>query len=48
MTNHAADLPLRLPLGQYATDTAIEKYTKNLAAFKRLHDLSVSADQPEK
>ncbi|GEO69666.1 SDR family NAD(P)-dependent oxidoreductase [Levilactobacillus acidifarinae] len=48
VTNHAADLPLRLPLGQWSTDTAIDKYTKNLANFKALHDLSVSADQPEK
>lgn len=41
-------LPLRLPLGQFATDTAIDKYTKSLAQFKELHDLSASADQPEK
>jgi len=48
VTNHAADLPLRLPLGQWATDTAIDKYTKTLADFKALRDLSASADQPEK
>lgn len=48
VTNHAADLPLRLPLGQWSTDTAIDKYTKTLANFKALHDLSASADQPEK
>lgn len=48
VTNHAADLPLRLPLGQWATDTAIEKYTRTLADFKALHDLSASADRPEK
>ncbi|MGP4117814.1 SDR family NAD(P)-dependent oxidoreductase [Levilactobacillus zymae] len=48
VTNHAADLPLRLPLGQWSTDTAIDKYTKTLANFKTLHDLSASADQPEK
>lgn len=47
VANHAADLPLRLPLGQFATDTAIAKYTDSLAQFKQLHELSASADQPE-
>ncbi|MFD0897410.1 oxidoreductase [Loigolactobacillus binensis] len=47
VTNHAADLPLRLPLGKLSTDTAIAKYTASLAQFKKLHDLSESADQPE-
>lgn len=47
VTNHASELPLRLPLGAWATDTAIEKYTRTLADFKRLHDLSASADVPE-
>lgn len=47
VTNHAADLPLRLPLGKLATNTAIAKYTASLAQFKALHDLSESADQPE-
>ncbi len=47
VTNHSADLPLRLPLGKFASDTAIEKYTDSLAQFKKLHDLSASADQPE-
>lgn len=45
VTNHAADLPLRLPLGKFSSDTAIEKYKQNLAEFERLHDLSASADQ---
>lgn len=40
-------LPLRLPLGAFATDTAIDKYSKQLAEFKELHDLSASADVPE-
>ena len=40
-------LPLRLPLGAFATDTAIDKYSKQLAEFKELHDLSASADIPE-
>lgn len=48
VTNHADTLPLRLPLGKFATDMAIDKYTKTLADFKQLHDLSASADQPEK
>lgn len=47
VTNHAADLPLRLPLGKFASNTAIEKYTDSLAQFKQLHELSASADQPE-
>ncbi|GEO47929.1 SDR family NAD(P)-dependent oxidoreductase [Companilactobacillus kimchii] len=42
------NLPLRLPLGKYASDTAIEKYEKNLNSFKELHNLSTSADSPEK
>lgn len=41
------NLPLRLPLGKYASDTAIEKYEKNLNSFKELHNLSTSADSPE-
>lgn len=40
-------LPLRLPLRAFATDTAIDKYSKQLAEFKELHDLSASADIPE-
>lgn len=47
VTNHADTLPLHLPLGKFATDTAIAKYTQDLADFKALHDLSASADQPE-
>lgn len=47
VTNHATELPLRLPLGEFSTDTAIQKYTDSLAEFKKLHDLSASADQPE-
>ncbi|MDV7718712.1 SDR family NAD(P)-dependent oxidoreductase [Pediococcus ethanolidurans] len=47
VVNHTAELPLRLPLGKLSTDTAIDKYTKSLAHFKKLHDLSASADQPE-
>lgn len=46
-TNHINDLPLRLPLGRFATDTAIKKYSDTLAQFKKHHDISVSADQPE-
>jgi len=45
--NHESDLPLRLPLGKFAADTAVQKYTDSLADFKKLHDLSASADQPE-
>ncbi|KRM87426.1 oxidoreductase [Lacticaseibacillus thailandensis] len=48
VTNHRDSLPLRLPLGKIASDTAINKYEQTLADFKRLHDLSASADQPEK
>lgn len=48
VTNHFSELPLRLPLGKFSTDTAIKKYTETLADFKALHDLSASADQPEK
>lgn len=47
VTNHAADLPLRLPLGKFATDSAIAKYEKSLADFKAVRDISLSADQPE-
>ncbi|KRM58592.1 oxidoreductase [Secundilactobacillus malefermentans] len=47
VTNHESDLPLRLPLGKFAADTAVQKYTDSLADFKKLHDLSASADQPE-
>ncbi|MTV82151.1 oxidoreductase [Secundilactobacillus folii] len=48
VTHHFADLPLRLPLGKFASEQAIEKYETTLADFKKLHDLSASADQPEK
>lgn len=48
VTNNYAQLPLRLPLGKFASDMAIDKYTKSLAGFKQVRDLSVSADQPEK
>jgi len=47
VTNHESDLPLRLPLGKFAAATAVQKYTDSLADFKKLHDLSASADQPE-
>ncbi|WP_125584037.1 SDR family NAD(P)-dependent oxidoreductase [Levilactobacillus cerevisiae] len=47
VTNHAADLPLRLPLGKFATDSAIAKYEKSLTDFKAVRDISLSADQPE-
>ncbi|KRO04879.1 oxidoreductase, short chain dehydrogenase reductase family protein [Levilactobacillus paucivorans] len=47
VTNHAADLPLHLPLGKFASDTAIAKYEKSLGEFKAERDLSISADQPE-
>lgn len=43
----SAKLPLRLPLGKFAVDTAIDKYTSTLSLFKDNYDLSVSADQPE-
>lgn len=48
VTNNYAQLPLRLPLGKFASDMAIDKYTKSLAGFKQVRDISVSADQPEK
>lgn len=47
VTNNFASLPLRLPLGEFASDTIIDKYEHSLADFKTLHDLSASADQPE-
>ncbi len=47
VTNHAADLPLHLPLGKFASDMAIAKYEKSLGEFKVERDLSISADQPE-
>lgn len=47
VTNHFDQLPLRLPLGEYATDTIIDKYEHTMADLKQLHDLSASADQPE-
>lgn len=47
VTNNTDNLPLRLPLGQFATDTAIDKYRKTLKEFEDLHDLSASADRPE-
>ncbi|MFC6207186.1 oxidoreductase [Levilactobacillus tongjiangensis] len=45
--NHAEELPLHLPLGKFATDTAIAKYEKSLADFKAVREISLSADQPE-
>ncbi|WP_461214743.1 Rossmann-fold NAD(P)-binding domain-containing protein [Lacticaseibacillus sp. GG6-2] len=48
VTNHVDNLPLRLPLGKSASNIAIKKYRDNLAVFEKLHDLSVSADRPEK
>lgn len=45
VANHAAELPLRLPLGQFSSDTAIKKYEHDLKAFKRLAAISASADQ---
>ncbi|ERL63885.1 oxidoreductase [Schleiferilactobacillus shenzhenensis] len=47
VTNHRETLPLRLPLGKFASDMAIDKYTKELAHFKAVRDLSASADQPQ-
>nr|WP_252898722.1 SDR family NAD(P)-dependent oxidoreductase [Secundilactobacillus odoratitofui] len=47
VTNHFNELPLRLPLGKFASDTAISKYRDQLTKFETLHDLSASADQPE-
>lgn len=47
VTNHFNELPLRLPLGKFAADTAISKYRDQLTKFETLHDLSASADQPE-
>lgn len=48
VTDNFADLPLRLPLGKFSVDTAIEKYENTLKEFKKSRDLSISADQPEK
>ncbi|HBF75522.1 MAG TPA: short-chain dehydrogenase/reductase [Lactobacillus sp.] len=48
VTNNFDHLPLRLPLGKFASDMAIDKYTKSLADFKQVRDTSISADQPEK
>lgn len=45
VTNHADELPLRLPLGKFSSDTAIAKYKQDLENFEKLHDLSSSADQ---
>lgn len=45
VTNHEKDLPLRLPLGKFSSETAIAKYKHDLSEFERLHDLSSSADQ---
>lgn len=47
VTHHADDLPLRLPLGDFAAVTAIDKYRSTLQDFERLHELSASADRPE-
>lgn len=47
VTNDFDKLPLRLPLGEYATDTIVDKYEHTTADLKQLHDLSASADQPE-
>nr|WP_220477704.1 SDR family NAD(P)-dependent oxidoreductase [Limosilactobacillus albertensis] len=46
--NHIDDLPLRLPLGKYSVDTAIDKYKQALQLFKNNYNISTSADQPEK
>ena len=40
-------LPLRLPLGAFAADTAIDKYSQQVTEFKEWRDLSASADIPE-
>jgi NADP-dependent 3-hydroxy acid dehydrogenase YdfG len=48
VVNHQATLPLRLPLGKFAVDTAIEKYSQMEQLFQANYDLSVSADQREK
>ncbi|ELB05492.1 SDR family NAD(P)-dependent oxidoreductase [Enterococcus faecium] len=45
ITNNVANLPLRLPLGQIAVDTAIDKYEKELSHFKQLRHIAVSADK---
>lgn len=45
VTNNWAKLPLRLPLGKFAVETAINKYQKNLALFQANQDISISADQ---
>ncbi|WCG34848.1 oxidoreductase [Companilactobacillus farciminis] len=47
VNNHFDKLPLRLPLGKFASDTAIDKYQHNLDEFKKVRDISISADQPE-
>lgn len=46
--NNFDHLPLRLPLGKFASQTAINKYQENLEAFQKLASLSNSADKPEK
>ena len=46
--NHRDNSPLRLPLGKYSVDTAIDKYDQTLKLFKKNYDISASADQPEK
>lgn len=48
VSHHIDTLPLRLPLGKFASDAAIQKYRDNLAQFEALREISVSADRPEK
>lgn len=45
--NHSDNLPSRLPLGKISSDLAIEKYSELLENFKKLRDISLSADYPE-
>lgn len=47
VNNHTSELPLRLPLGKFASDTAIDKYKHELDNFKKLHEVSSSADVAE-
>lgn len=47
VTNNFDNLPLRLPLGEYATDTIVAKYEQTTKDLKALHDVSASADRPE-
>lgn len=46
VTHHQAELPLRLPLGEFAVKTALQKVQAEAVAFKANYELSASADRP--